>query len=109
MAAFEARAGVALIRKLANASGDFGAGLVVEGIFDDDAGDVSLAGGMSMVARDPTFDVLEADLTGRTLCRGDALALTRNGLATDYLVRTATASNTAHGTLTISLEKDPTA
>lgn len=107
MAAFEARAGAALVRKLANASGDFGIGLVVEGIFDDPSAEIALAGGLPMVMRDPTFDVLEADLAGRQLCRGDPVAITVNGAVTSYLLRGTPVRNTLHGTLAMPLEKDP--
>jgi len=101
MSAFEARAGSALIRKLANASGDFGGGLVVEGIFDD-----AIANDLGMLARDPTFDVFEADLDGRALCRGDTVAITCSGELTAYLLRGEPVKDTHQGTLTLALEKD---
>jgi len=101
MGAFEARAGAALIRRLANASGDFGAGLVIEGIFDD-----GVESDLGMVSREPTFDILESDLAGRTLCRSEPVAITCNGVLTAYLLRGEPTKDTHQGTLTLLLEKD---
>lgn len=106
MSAFEARAGAAIVRKLANASGDFGSGLIVEGVFDDPSAE-ALAGGLPMIMRDPAFDVLEADLAGRELVRGDPVTITVNGAVTGYLLRSPPVRNTLHATLSMALEKDP--
>jgi len=108
MAAFESRVGTALIRKLANASADFGLGLVVEGLLDDPSLN-SVVGGLSMIDRDPTFDALAADFGGRTLCRGDAVAITLGPDVIDYKLRYAPVRGSHLGTLSMALEKDPLA
>lgn len=109
MAAFEARAGAALIRRLANATADFGGGLSVEGILFDAALDQPL-GGLAIVARDITLEVLEADLLGRELARNAAVTVTRtvNGVstATAYVLRYDPVRHPAHGTLQLALEED---
>lgn len=108
MAAFEARVGTALIRRLANASGDFGAGLVVEGVLDDPSVN-TVVGGFNLIDRDPTFDVLAADVGSRELCRGDPVTITLGGVVTGYLLRYDPVKGKHHGTLSLALERDPAA
>jgi hypothetical protein len=104
MAAFEARVGTALIRRLANASGDFGGGLVVEGCFDDPSS-IQQLGSIGAIERDPTFDVLEADLNGRELARDEEVTITHGTEVTLYRLRLDPVKSTLHKTLSMALQK----
>lgn len=109
MATFEARAGAALIRRFANASADFGGGLVVEGVFSDPALSQDLAA-LTAIGRDPVFDLLAEDLGGWIIERNTPLEIVRtiNDVTTRvrYMARGEPVAHTEHGTLQIALEKE---
>lgn len=75
-AALEARVNAAACARLANASADFGGGVVVDGIFDN-----AYAAADLMSGAEPAFQAPSASLSG--VARGTALTI--NGTA--YLVR----------------------
>lgn len=62
LSAFQLRAGAAIVRKLANATADFGGGVVVEGILRRDAVASLGLSTSGMFARDIILRLVESDI-----------------------------------------------
>lgn len=107
MAAFEARAGKGIVRAFANAVADFGNGLVIEAVFSDPANS-TLLGALAPTVREPTLGLLEADLGGVELARGDHVTITRGAVVKEYRL-VSQPTNVELGMLEVGLEVDEAA
>lgn len=110
MAAFEARAGAALVRRFANATADFGGGRVIDVVFSDPSLQQDLAG-LAAIGRDPTIDYLPTDLPDFVVERGTPVIVRRTvGAVTTvvhYIARSEPVPHTEHGTVLVPLEREP--
>lgn len=102
MAAFQRRAGAAVVRRFANATADFGGGLVLQVQFSRDA--VVAQPGDGLLTRDTAIELVTADLGAASVARGTALQVQVPGEAAQAWRIARRTDDTEHGTTQLRLE-----